>query len=232
MQALDLYAKIEPYIGFYEAYEVLYQKYLQLIKPLHVSSVLDVGCGNGKFLVHLQKAGYKALGIEQSEAMVAYAKKLGVDAMVCDISTLQDASFDCVVAIGDVLNYMNTQDLLAFFSHVSRVLKPQGYLLADINTHQGFLVAEGAMSSEDANGFLSIEALYEHNILTTKINFFEKKDTLYERYEGEIRQFYHPKSTFKNLTSLKLQKTLKHIMFSDVTEKEIIIFTNNSLSSI
>ena len=46
---LDLYAKIESLIGFDAQYEKLYQIYLHLLNSLHVKTILDVGCGNGKF---------------------------------------------------------------------------------------------------------------------------------------------------------------------------------------
>jgi len=80
LTSLDLYAKIEPLIGFYDEYERLYSSYLQLLFPLHVKSVLDIGCGNGKLLKLLETNGYDAFGIERSKEMVNRAKKLGVQA--------------------------------------------------------------------------------------------------------------------------------------------------------
>ena len=50
MQSLDLYAKIEPLIGFYEAYEELYDEYEKIISEIKPKTLLDVGCGNGNFL--------------------------------------------------------------------------------------------------------------------------------------------------------------------------------------
>jgi len=43
LNSLDLYAKVEPFIGFYEEYEKLYDKYLELIEPLGVKKCLDIG---------------------------------------------------------------------------------------------------------------------------------------------------------------------------------------------
>lgn len=224
MDSLDLYARIEPYIGFYNAYETLYKRYMKLVEPLHVRNVLDIGCGNGKFLLHLQNAGYEALGIERSAYMVAEASKRGVKAQVREIATLEDESFDCACAIGDVLNYMTAEELDVFFLHVRRILKPQGFFLADVNTLEGFEVADGVMSAEDEAGFLNIEANFEDNILATKISFFEKKEALYTKHQGEVLQYFHPKTYFKKQKFLTLQKSFYHSMFSDAKEKEIMIF--------
>jgi len=76
---LDLYAKVEPFIGFDAAYEELYQTYLEKLSDYKIKTILDVGCGNGNFLLHLQKL-YLAQGIDISSKMVKIAQAKGVDA--------------------------------------------------------------------------------------------------------------------------------------------------------
>ncbi len=224
MDSLDLYARIEPYIGFYEEYEALYKKYLEIVKSLHVKNVLDVGCGNGKFLKHLQKSGYEALGIERSAQMVHIAQSLGVDAKVAELSSLKPNSYDVVVAIGDVLNYIKPEKLDDFFLHVSQVLKEGGFFIADVNTLEGFSVADGVMVNSNDEGFLAIEANFVDNILDTEINFFEKKGDIYNKITGNVQQYFHPKKYFKKQKSLRYQKSYMHSMFSDLDEKEIMLF--------
>jgi SAM-dependent methyltransferase len=223
LDSLDLYATIEPYIGFYEEYEALYTLYLTLLKPLHVKNVLDVGCGNGKFLKHLENSGYDSLGIERSQQMVTRALELGVNAKVLDIEKIEDESFDAIVAIGDVLNYIPPKELDDFFLHIKRVLKKEGYFLADVNTLEGFEVADGVMTNSSEEGFLAIEANFENNLLRTEINFFEKKDTLYKKHTAEVVQYFHPKKYFKTQKLLKLKNSFYHSMFSDANEKEIFV---------
>lgn len=118
MNALDLYAKIEPLIGFDEQYEKLYQIYLEWLKSLHVKTILDIGCGNGKFLKHLQNHGFKAQGIERSAHMVERSLHLGVEASTQELSQLPQNSFDCVVAIADVLNYISLMRLQDFLNRL------------------------------------------------------------------------------------------------------------------
>ncbi len=78
--SLDLYAKIEPLIGFYDEYEILYSSYLQLLYPLGVKSVLDIGCGNGKLLKLLEENDFNSFGIDRSEEMIKRSLSLGVKA--------------------------------------------------------------------------------------------------------------------------------------------------------
>lgn len=176
MNSLDLYAKIEPLIGFDEQYEKLYQIYLEWLKSLHVKTILDVGCGNGKFLKHLQHSGFKAQGIERSEHMVERSLHLGVEASTKELSQLPQNSFDCVVAIADVLNYISPDEIGTFFKQVNGVLKQGGYFLCDVNTLHGFEnVADGVMTKENDELFLCVEANFEDKQLQTHISLFEKK---------------------------------------------------------
>jgi predicted TPR repeat methyltransferase len=112
---LDLYAKIESLIGFDAQYEKLYQVYLQLLDSLHVKTVLDVGCGNGKFLKHLEGKQFSACGIDRSATMVERACALGVDASTKELDAFSEASFECVVAIADVLNYIPVTEVDSTF---------------------------------------------------------------------------------------------------------------------
>ena len=224
MTSLDLYAKIEPLIGFYDEYEKLYSSYLQLLSALHVKSVLDIGCGNGKLLKLLEKNGYDAFGIERSAKMVSMAKKLGVNAEVKELVSLHVDSFDCALAVGDVLNYIKDDELDGFFEDVSRVVKKDGYFLADINTEDGFEVADGVMVKDFEDKFLSVEALYEDEILETNITLFEKLDTNYKKYSGKVLQYFHAKKRFENLEKFKLVASSPISMFSDEDEKLLMLF--------
>lgn len=224
MDSLDLYAQIEPLIGFYDEYEELYRNYLALLDSLKPQKILDVGCGNGKFLKHLQDSGYEAYGIERSEQMVQRARLLGVNASKQELEELEENSYDCVVAIGDVLNYIAPEKLDNFFLHVEKILKPHGYFIADINTKEGFEVAEGAMASSNENEFLSISADFIDNELKSSISYFKKEGELYRRYDGTVIQYFHPKKQFKKQKGLHLQKSFYASMFSNANEKEIMVF--------
>jgi len=222
--SLDLYAKIEPLIGFYDEYEELYSSYLQILLSLHVESVLDIGCGNGKFLKLLKDNSFDAFGIDRSQEMIKIAKKLGVNVQAKELLDFKESSFESAVAIGDVLNYMRDDELDPFFSQVRRVVGKDGYFLADINTEVGFEVADGAMIKDTEEKFLSIEASYEDKVLTTNITLFEKIDESYKKSSGQVFQYFHPKSRFENLQDFRLVASSPISMFSDEDEKLLMLF--------
>ena len=224
MNPLDLYAKIEPLIGFDEQYEKLYKIYLEWLKSLHVKQVLDIGCGNGKFLLHLQKNDFFARGIERSAHMVERAQSLGVDASTQELSELVQNSFDCVVAIADVLNYIPADELPLFFQEVSSVLKSGGYFLCDINTLHGFEgVADGVMSKETENIFLCIEANFEAKQLHTNITLFEKEGDLYHKEQGSITQYFHSLTSLKKIGVFKFCTSKSVSLFSKEADKTIML---------
>ncbi|MDX1809523.1 MAG: class I SAM-dependent methyltransferase [Sulfurospirillaceae bacterium] len=228
ISALDLYAKIEPLIDFYDEYEKLYSSYLHFISTLNVKSVLDVGCGNGKFVKLLQDNDFDALGIDRSQVMINRAKKLNINVSNTELSEIPNNSYDCVVCIGDVLNYMQDDDLKTFLDNISTVLKNGGYFLADINTLLGFKMSDGSMIKNRENEFLAIDATFEDKILTTDIVYFEKNDDRYQKNFSTIYQYYHPLSFFKKLSKLHLLHTFDISMFSDEIDKKILVFENHT----
>jgi len=224
LKALDLYAKIEPLIGFYDEYEELYSSYLKLISNLDIDNLLDIGCGNGKLLKLLKKENIKAFGIDRSASMIQRAKKLGVDASTQELLDLKNSSFDCALAVADVLNYMESDALKVFFDEVSSVLKKDGYFLADVNTLEGFELADGVLVRDEKDKFLSVESFFEEHLLTTNITLFEKKDELYKKINGTIFQYYHSKIFFQKLKNFKLINTYPVSIFGENTEKLLMVF--------
>jgi len=221
---LDLYAKIEPLIGFEEAYEALYQIYLDLLSSYKIKTILDVGCGNGNFLLYLQKL-YKAEGIDLSPRMVEIATQKGVKATNRQISSVKE-NFDAIVAVGDVLNYLRRDELKSFLVEVARILNSGGIFICDVNTLIGFEeVTAGSMSADFGNQFLSIDAEYLEGILTTEITLFEQiGGDCFQKEQDTIFQFYHDRQRIEESTPLKLLKVQELGMFCDEDDKTIFIF--------
>ena len=230
MQPLDLYATIEPLIGFDSQYERLYERYLFLLKSLHVNSVLDIGCGNGTLLLHLQKEGFMAQGIERSAMMVERALAKGVNASLLELDAFEAESFDAILAVADVLNYIPEDELEYFFAQVHRVLKQGGSFLADINTLYGFeAIADGVMVKEEGDCFLSVDARFEKPLLHTHITLFQKKEEFYSKEQGLITQYFHPLNIFKKRRNFSLAKTYPIALFSnDEADKVILYFVKTA----
>jgi len=95
----------------------------------HSGRLLEIGCGQGDFLVQAQKLGYDVTGVEIAQpAAVIAAKRLGQGRVVCgeiESVALGAGSFD-VCAISDVIEH--TRDPLAFLQAIHWLLKPGGVL--------------------------------------------------------------------------------------------------------
>lgn len=225
MHALDLYAKIEPLIGFDSQYERLYQRYLKELQSLHVKSILDIGCGNGVFLQKLEAEGFEAQGIERSAAMVERAKVRGVKVSMRELESFEENSLDAILAVADVMNYMEASELTLFLNQIHRILKKGGIFLGDINTLYGFeAVADGVMVKEEGEYFLSVDASFEKPILKTTLTLFTGNEKIYTKEQGVIFQYFHSLSFFKKLKTLKFYTSYPILLFaSEEADKSLIL---------
>ena len=223
--ALELYAKIEHLIGFEESYDYLYELYLEHLKRLEIDTILDVGCGSGKFLQKLNKSSYDALGIDLSSKMVEVSISKGLDAKQIDICDVKD-SYDAILCVADVLNYMDNNELKRFFGCLKKRLNKNGYFLCDINTLYGFSdVANGTMVKDFDDKFLSIDAEFKDGILKSDFTLFEKiEDNLYAKESGTILQYFHTIKSIKSIIGLKFVKKEEIKLFADVSDKTMLIF--------
>lgn len=98
--------------------------------------VLDIGCGAGRFLLHLQQKGFKATGIDNSRGAVKVCKLRGVkDARhmpIDEIGRFKPHSFDTVIMMG------NNFGLFGGFKKAKRLLKQ----IHVITSAEGQIIAE------------------------------------------------------------------------------------------
>ena len=224
MTNLDLYAKSEHLLGIEEATEALYDLYRSELSDYNVKTLLDVGCGRGGFMQRMVSDGVTCKGVDLSSVMVKECKDLGLDAECIDVADV-DSTFDAVVSIFDVLNFMDKNTLETFLENIASKLNDDGIFIADINTLYGFSdVAEGVMSNDKDDEFLNIEAIFENNQLKTTFTLFEKqKDEKFIKYQDTIVQYFHKISFFQNLKSLKLIEKQTFSLY-DTGDKTLLIF--------
>ncbi len=222
MQSLDLYAKVEHLLGIEEATDALHSLFMSELDSYHPKTVLDVGCGRGGFIKRALAKGIEAKGCDKSEVMVLECQKDGLDVVLGGIEAV-DGQFDAIVAIFDVLNFMTQEELKSFFDAAAKRLCDGGVFIADINTKYGFSeVAEGSVSSEDENGFLSIDAEFINNELHTKFTYFYKSGECYKKEQEIITQYFHPIKFFQNLSSMKLIEKQTFSLY-DTNDKTLLI---------
>ena len=194
MTNLDLYAKAEHLLGIEEATEELYNLYRSELDDYKVKTLLDVGCGRGGFMRRMMSDGVTCKGVDLSQVMVDECKAIGLDAECIDVSEVS-GKYDAIVAIFDVLNFLDKDGLTKFLDAVAEKLNDDGLFIADINTLYGFSdVAEGTMSNDTQKEFLIVDAVFEKNELHTKFTLFEKnEDERFTKYQDTIIQYFHQK---------------------------------------
>lgn len=224
MTNLDLYAKAEHLLGIEEATEALYDLYRSELDGYAVKTLLDIGCGRGGFMQRMQSDGVVCKGIDLSAVMVEECRAVGLDAECVDVSQI-GGKYDAVVAIFDVLNFLNEEELLLFLDAVAQRLNDDGVFIADINTLYGFRdVAEGTMSSENESEFLVVDAVFEDEKLFTKFTLFEKEESgKYIKYQDTIVQYFHKLKLFEKLPTLKLIDKQTFSLY-DTKDKTLLIF--------
>jgi methionine biosynthesis protein MetW len=89
------------------------------------SRVLDLGCGDGELLAHLQKQrGCTGYGIEIDDANVLACVKRGVNVIQLNLdeglATFADASFDVVLQIDTLQHLRNAETMLQETARVGR----------------------------------------------------------------------------------------------------------------
>jgi len=224
MTNLDLYAKAEHLLGIEEATEALYDLYRSELDDKNVKTLLDVGCGRGGFMRRMISDGVKCKGVDLSSVMVEECKSQGLDAECID-ATEVEGTYDAIVSIFDVLNFMDNTTLIKFLDSMATKLNEDGIFIADINTLYGFSdVAEGTMSKDTEDEFLCVEAEFTNDELHTFFTLFVKnKDETFTKYHDKIVQYFHKIKTFQKLTGLKLVEKQTFSLY-DTEDKTLLIF--------
>jgi SAM-dependent methyltransferase len=101
--------------------------------------VVDLGCGSGLLARRMLAAGYEVMGVDQSPAMVALARRRAPEARIERASFVDVEIPPCVAvtAVGEVLGYAfdgraGRGALRALFARARRALVPGGLLLFDL----------------------------------------------------------------------------------------------------
>ena len=90
--------------------------------------LLDVGCGNGRFLDGMKKLGWRVKGVEFNEHAVSVCRLSDLDVHHGDLlsAKFQEDSFD-VINVSHVIEHV--PDPVPLFAELAKILKPGGILI-------------------------------------------------------------------------------------------------------
>lgn len=113
-----------------------------LLPNVKQKAVLDIGCGDGRWLSYLSKQGaIKCYGIDNSSAMIRKAKQTYFDNiffMQGDMQNLpySNKSFDFILSTFSLM-YFDNQNLEKIASEINRTLKRSGSFIVSTNLMHG-----------------------------------------------------------------------------------------------
>lgn len=153
--------------------------------------IVDLGCGSGLWARELTEAGYRVLGIDISESMIAIARNRVPDAefRVESLFKADIPACSAVTSISECLNYLFDPDndswtLAQLFRRIYRALLPGGLFVFDI-AEPGQMadgtITKGFTEGEDWIVLVEKSEDQEQGTLTRKIITFRKVGEHYRR---------------------------------------------------
>jgi SAM-dependent methyltransferase len=162
-----------------------------------VRSVLDLCCGSGLLASELIARGYRVVGVDGSEAMLAVARKrLGPEAALSRM-TLPDLTlegvFDAAVCTLDGFTYLTPRELDLTIAAVAHRLRPAGWLVFDVHTDamMEFTISHGVVAGQAAQNDFVISSVVDPTARTcdTKIVLTQPRDG--DPFCERHRQYFH-----------------------------------------
>lgn len=169
--------------------------YNHLRVPLD-ASIIEVGCGNGRYLAHLKELGFTNLvGIDLSETQLAFARnELELDCVFqAEANEWMKSKHECydVIFCLDVLEHLELSDLIELTKSFSCALKPGGKIIVQVpNSLSPFSpIFHGDLTHKRAFTKSSLRQLFLHQGFS-QVNVYESK-IANSSWTSKARQFLY-----------------------------------------
>jgi len=162
-----------------------------------VRSVLDLCCGTGLLAAELIARGYRVVGVDASEAMLALARERLGPEVVLSRMTLPDlavaARFDAVVCTFDGLNYLTPHELRLTMAAVAGCLRPAGWFVFDLHTDamMNFTVGSPTVAGQLAGNDFAISSVVDAAARTCDTTIELRRTREGNPFSEHHRQYFH-----------------------------------------
>jgi predicted TPR repeat methyltransferase len=169
-----------------------------------VGSVLDLCCGTGLLAGELVARGYRVVGVDASEAMLALARdRLGPEVALSRMTLPDlavDGRFDAAVCTADGLNYLTPDELRLTIDRVAGCLRPAGWLVFDLQTDamMRFTLANPTVAGRSAGNDFVISSVVDAGARTcdTTIEVTRPRDG--DAFSEQHRQYFHAEADVRS----------------------------------
>jgi SAM-dependent methyltransferase len=172
--------------------------------------ILDVCCGTGWLAAMLATRGYRVTGIDESEAMIAYAREAAPAAEFHVAEAAQfhlSGKFDGAASTFDSLNHLiGMAQLEAALRHISAALAPGAPFVFDMLTERGFRThwGEGFALAREDHALLITGSEYDARtrVAQCQVTMFRLVEGAWRRADMVAReQAYEPDEVARALES-------------------------------
>ena len=138
-------------------YEEWAQFILNLLQDRKITEglVLELGCGTGKLMTLLGKAGFDMIGVDNSVEMLQIAKEKTSQDFLYLLQDMREfelyGTVKAVISVCDSVNYITKkEELRKVFQLVNNYLDPEGLFIFDFNTEYKYreLIGETVIAED------------------------------------------------------------------------------------
>lgn len=178
-------------------YEEWAQFILNLLQERKITKglVLELGCGTGKLMTLLGKAGFDMIGVDNSVEMLQIAKEKTSQDFLYLLQDMREfelyGTVKAVISVCDSVNYITKkEELRKVFQLVNNYLDPEGLFIFDFNTEYKYreLIGETVIAEDREDvSFIWFNEYDEEshlNDIDLKV-FVQEEGDIYRKFQEE-----------------------------------------------
>lgn len=178
-------------------YEEWAQFILNLLQDRKITEglVLELGCGTGKLMTLLGKAGFDMIGVDNSVEMLQIAKEKTSQDFLYLLQDMREfelyGTVKAVISVCDSVNYITKkEELRKVFQLVNNYLDPEGLFIFDFNTEYKYreLIGETVIAEDREDvSFIWFNEYDEEshlNDIDLKV-FVQEEGDIYRKFQEE-----------------------------------------------
>ena len=178
-------------------YEEWAQFILNLLQDRKITEglVLELGCGTGKLMTLLGKAGFDMIGVDNSVEMLQIAREKTSQDFLYLLQDMREfelyGTVKAVISVCDSVNYITKkEELRKVFQLVNNYLDPEGLFIFDFNTEYKYreLIGETVIAEDREDvSFIWFNEYDEEshlNDIDLKV-FVQEEGNIYQKFQEE-----------------------------------------------